>query len=378
MTEETAGSELTVEVGADHVATLEINRPPSNYFSPGLIAMIASTCEQLAAGGDTRAIVLCSAGKVFCAGADFSSGPQLDGPGGLHLYEYAQRLFEQPLPIVAAVQGAAVGGGLGLAMAADFRVASRAGAVRRELRADRHPPGLRAHRHAAGRHRPAGRAGTALHRAPGDRRGGAHPRPGRRARRAGPGARAGARARRPHRRVRPAGRPLDPADDARPARRPGPRGHGAGTGRAGTADADHRLARGAGRGARPPPGQLQPGSETDAHARAGPAATSAIRSRRRARPCCSATATARRPPCSTRTCAALRGHQVITWDLRGHGASQSPPSRPATRRRTRRRTWRRCWTSTTSSARCSAVTRSAGTCRCPSRWPSRTWSGRSS
>jgi enoyl-CoA hydratase/carnithine racemase len=124
MTEETAGSELTVEVGDDHVATLEINRPPSNYFSPGLIATIASTCEQLAADGNTRAIVLCSAGKVFCAGADFSSGPQLDGPGGLHLYAYAQRLFEQPLPIVAAVQGAAVGGGLGLAMAADFRVAS--------------------------------------------------------------------------------------------------------------------------------------------------------------------------------------------------------------------------------------------------------------
>jgi 2-(1,2-epoxy-1,2-dihydrophenyl)acetyl-CoA isomerase len=124
MTEEAVGPELTVELGDDHVATLEINRPPSNYFSPALIAMIASTCEQLAADGGTRAIVLCSAGKVFCAGADFSSGPQLDGPGGLHLYEYAQRLFEQPLPIVAAVQGAAVGGGLGLAMAADFRIAS--------------------------------------------------------------------------------------------------------------------------------------------------------------------------------------------------------------------------------------------------------------
>jgi len=124
MTDQAVGPELTVELTADHVATLEINRPPSNFFSPGLIAMIASACEHLATDGRTRAILLCSAGKVFCAGADFSSGPQLDGPGGLHLYEYAQRLFEQPLPIVAAVQGAAVGGGLGLAMAADFRVAS--------------------------------------------------------------------------------------------------------------------------------------------------------------------------------------------------------------------------------------------------------------
>jgi 2-(1,2-epoxy-1,2-dihydrophenyl)acetyl-CoA isomerase len=124
MTDQAVGPELTVELADDHVATLEINRPPSNFFSPGLIAQIAGACEELAAGRDCRAVVLCSAGKVFCAGADFSSGPQLDGPGGLHLYEYAQRLFEQPLPIVAAVQGAAVGGGLGLAMAADFRVAS--------------------------------------------------------------------------------------------------------------------------------------------------------------------------------------------------------------------------------------------------------------
>lgn len=124
MTDQAVGPELTVELAADHVATLEINRPPSNFFSPGLIARLADACEELAAGGDCRAVVLCSAGRVFCAGADFSGPPQLSGQGGQHLYEFAQRLFEQPLPIVAAIQGAAVGGGLGLAMAADFRVAS--------------------------------------------------------------------------------------------------------------------------------------------------------------------------------------------------------------------------------------------------------------
>jgi 2-(1,2-epoxy-1,2-dihydrophenyl)acetyl-CoA isomerase len=116
--------ELTVERGEDYVATLEFNRPPSNFFSLDLIARIADTCEELAAGGQTRAVVLCSAGRIFCAGADFAGGPQLSGDGGLHLYDAAQRLFEQPLPIVAAIQGAAIGGGLGLAMAADFRVAS--------------------------------------------------------------------------------------------------------------------------------------------------------------------------------------------------------------------------------------------------------------
>jgi enoyl-CoA hydratase/carnithine racemase len=116
--------ELTVDLGADYVATLEINRPPSNYFSVSLIGQIADACEKLAADGRCRAIVLCSAGRVFCAGADFTDAAAVGSPGGPHLYDLAIRLFEQPLPIVAAIQGPAIGGGLGLAMAADFRVAA--------------------------------------------------------------------------------------------------------------------------------------------------------------------------------------------------------------------------------------------------------------
>ena len=117
-------AELTVELGDDYVATLEINRPPSNFFSVSLIEQIADACEELAAGQRCRAIVLCSAGRVFCAGADFSDDHAIGRPDGKHLYDFATRLFEQPLPIVAAVQGAAIGGGLGLALAADFRVAA--------------------------------------------------------------------------------------------------------------------------------------------------------------------------------------------------------------------------------------------------------------
>jgi 2-(1,2-epoxy-1,2-dihydrophenyl)acetyl-CoA isomerase len=119
-----AAPELTVELGADYVATLEINRPPSNYFSPGLIRQIANACDELAADSRCRAIVLCSAGRVFCAGADFGDAHAIGAPDGTHLYDYAIRLFEQPLPMVAAIQGAAIGGGLGLALAADFRVAA--------------------------------------------------------------------------------------------------------------------------------------------------------------------------------------------------------------------------------------------------------------
>jgi 2-(1,2-epoxy-1,2-dihydrophenyl)acetyl-CoA isomerase len=127
MTEVHSGSsppQLTVDLADDHVATLEFNRPPNNFFSVGLIREIADACEELARDHRCRAIVLCSAGRVFCAGADFASAHAVGTPDGTHLYDHAVRLFEQPLPVVAAVQGAAIGGGLGLAMAADFRVAA--------------------------------------------------------------------------------------------------------------------------------------------------------------------------------------------------------------------------------------------------------------
>jgi 2-(1,2-epoxy-1,2-dihydrophenyl)acetyl-CoA isomerase len=119
-----AGLGIGVELGDDHVATLEFSNPPNNFFSLELLGQLADACDELAAGKQCRAIVLCSSGRHFCAGADFGKPAVLSERGGLHLYDMAQRLFEQPLPMVAAVQGAAIGGGLGLALTADFRVAA--------------------------------------------------------------------------------------------------------------------------------------------------------------------------------------------------------------------------------------------------------------
>jgi enoyl-CoA hydratase/carnithine racemase len=108
-----------------YVALLEIHRPPHNHFDEQLLSDMADTFEQLDRDGDCRALVLASEGKSFCGGADFSRRGAERGPRGpAELYDHAVRLFACQKPVVAAIQGAAVGGGLGLALMADFRVCS--------------------------------------------------------------------------------------------------------------------------------------------------------------------------------------------------------------------------------------------------------------
>ncbi len=111
----------------DHVATVEIQRPPNNFFDVDMITDLASVFEELTADDDCRAVVLCSAGKHFCAGNNFArtrseSEQRARSEGRNPLYSAAVRLFDAKKPVIAAVQGAAVGGGFGLAMMADFRV----------------------------------------------------------------------------------------------------------------------------------------------------------------------------------------------------------------------------------------------------------------
>ena len=112
---------------AGHVVQAELNKPPSNYFDEPMLTALGDLLEELADDPQCRAVVLCAAGKHFCAGADFSSRTGVGedgGEGAGRIYRQAVRIFAANVPIVAAVQGSAVGGGLGLACAADFRVAS--------------------------------------------------------------------------------------------------------------------------------------------------------------------------------------------------------------------------------------------------------------
>ena len=111
----------------DYVATIEIRRPPNNFFDLSLIDQIASAFEALDTIDSCRTIVLCAQGKNFCAGNDFSQAKTdvtqvVDRKNPL--YDMGVRLFRTRKPSVGAIQGAAIGGGLGLAMATDFRVAS--------------------------------------------------------------------------------------------------------------------------------------------------------------------------------------------------------------------------------------------------------------
>ena len=97
-----------------------MHRPPSNFFDRDLLTSLADAVLALDTDLDVRCLVLASEGKHFCAGADLRG---VDADGIRAIYRQALRLFSGRKPIVAAVQGAAIGGGLGLAMAADFRVA---------------------------------------------------------------------------------------------------------------------------------------------------------------------------------------------------------------------------------------------------------------
>jgi enoyl-CoA hydratase/carnithine racemase len=125
-------AELGVEL-ADFVATVEIRRPPHNFFDLELIRQIADAFEKLDSDPSCRAIVLAAQGKSFCAGANFGDGSALTADGRVpgrsgdsateHLYLEAVRLFRVGKPIIGAIHGPAVGGGLGLALVPDFRIA---------------------------------------------------------------------------------------------------------------------------------------------------------------------------------------------------------------------------------------------------------------
>lgn len=121
------GEIVSVSLLPGHVAEVVIDRPPNNHVSVTLMSELADALEDLDKAPGCRATVLRTEGKAFCAGADLVAR---DGDHGIEnetgnpLYDQAVRLYAVEKPIVVAVQGAAVGAGLGLALIGDFRVAA--------------------------------------------------------------------------------------------------------------------------------------------------------------------------------------------------------------------------------------------------------------
>lgn len=125
---------ITLEHVEPAIALIRLNRPPNNFIEHPLVSAIAEAYEALGADGQTRVIVLSAVGKNFCSGANFgasqgaTSGTEkrkpLPAETVFQTYSVGARIMAAPLPVVAAIRGAAVGGGLGLACTADFRVGS--------------------------------------------------------------------------------------------------------------------------------------------------------------------------------------------------------------------------------------------------------------
>ena len=115
------------------VATITLDRPENrNSMTPDVLARFRERVAEVREDRDVRAVVVTGSGKSFCAGADFrSSSPAEPTEGGLAaersfaVYEPFLSVFELEVPTIAAMNGHAIGGGLGLALVCDIRIANR-------------------------------------------------------------------------------------------------------------------------------------------------------------------------------------------------------------------------------------------------------------
>ncbi len=113
---------------SDGVATITLNRPEMlNAMNNDLMGGISSAIDLVKNDDSVRLVVLTGAGRGFCAGADLNSAADPDpaGPSGDDIFNGAARaLHNCPVPTIARINGAAAGGGFGLALTCDITIAS--------------------------------------------------------------------------------------------------------------------------------------------------------------------------------------------------------------------------------------------------------------
>jgi enoyl-CoA hydratase/carnithine racemase len=138
MPAQTPAQRVTVTI-TDGIADVRLNRPEKrNALDPAMFAGLVRAAEQLAAEPGVRAVVLSGEGPDFCAGLDFGSfqamrdgerlslqadvPPPGDSPAQAAGQRSAYVWAELPVPVIAAVTGNALGGGLQIALGADIRI----------------------------------------------------------------------------------------------------------------------------------------------------------------------------------------------------------------------------------------------------------------
>ena len=124
----------------DGVAVILVNNPPVNALSQGVPEGIASAIEAADSDTSVRAIVLMGVGKTFIAGADIKQLEDMawgKGPGAPNLHELLQRIEDSSKPVVMAIHGAALGGGLECEDAAIHKDGKKLGRILDAIRIDR-------------------------------------------------------------------------------------------------------------------------------------------------------------------------------------------------------------------------------------------------
>lgn len=133
---------ITVDHPRPHVAVITMNRPERmNAMSFDLVVPLRETIDAVAKDNDTWVVVLTGAGRGFCAGADLEDSGVPPGIDGLGLAAISVRAMEylsdlvlalraMPQPVIAAVNGPAIGGGMCLSLGADIRIAAESARFR--------------------------------------------------------------------------------------------------------------------------------------------------------------------------------------------------------------------------------------------------------
>src|SRR5258705_4921382 len=122
-------TELKVTIDG-HVAVLTMDSPPMNAFTRTLNDELTQALDRISETDAIRAVILTGAGKQFCAGADLKGRAQvIKGPGDLQAHSRRTRecfhaIRECAKPVIAAINGAALGSGLAMVASADILIAS--------------------------------------------------------------------------------------------------------------------------------------------------------------------------------------------------------------------------------------------------------------